>query len=61
MKLIDVATFNDDGSINATFSLNPEQAQAVLQFGLNLAIASGLSAEIGIMTEDDFDEDDTLQ
>lgn len=57
MKFTTIPTFNEDGSIAATFSLNPEQAAAVLEFGLSFAIASGLAASIGIATEEDFDDD----
>jgi hypothetical protein len=45
---IEIPVFNEDGSVKFNAELSSEEAQAVLQFGLNFAIASGLAQQLGI-------------
>ena len=43
MKIVEVPVFNDDGSIKFTAQVNPEQAQALLQFAYNFLVATGMT------------------
>jgi len=43
MKIIEVPIFNDDGSVQVTHVLTPEQTQSLLQFALSFLTAAGLS------------------
>lgn len=45
---VEIPVFNDDGSVKFNAELSPDEAQAILQFGLNFAIASGLAQQLGI-------------
>lgn len=47
MKIIEVPIFNDDGSVQVTHVLTPEQVQPLLQFALNFLTATGLQAVNG--------------
>lgn len=44
MKILDVPIYNEDGSIKFTSQVSPEEAQALLQFAINFAAATGLTA-----------------
>jgi hypothetical protein len=43
MKILEVPTFNPDGSIRVTHLLSPEEAQGLLQFALNFLTAAGMA------------------
>ena len=43
MKIIEVPIFNDDGSVQVTHTIAPEEAQILLQFALNFLTGTGLS------------------
>jgi len=43
VKIIEVPIFNDDGSVQVTHILNPEEAQGMLQFAINFLTAAGMS------------------
>lgn len=43
MKIIETPVFNDDGSIKFVAQVNPEQAQALLQFAYNFLVATGMT------------------
>ena len=43
MKIIDVPIFNDDGSIQFTQSVRPEEAQVLLQFAINFLAQTGMN------------------
>lgn len=49
---IEVPVYNEDGSVKFTASLNEGELQAVLQFGLNAAIGSGLAQHLGVCLVD---------
>lgn len=51
--IIDVPHKDENGNLVFTMSLNEEQTQAILQFGLNFLVASGLSANFGIIIPTD--------
>lgn len=46
MKIINVPIFNDDGSIQLTQVVSPEEAQALLQFAINFLTAAGMYQRI---------------
>ena len=46
MKIIDVPIYNEDGSIQFTQSISPEEAQALLQFSINFLTATGMYSKI---------------
>ena len=50
MKTLDVPIFNEDGSIQFTATLTPEQAQALLRFAYNFLIATGMRTTVNILT-----------
>ena len=54
---IDVPVYDEDGTVKFNASLSEGELQAVLQFGLNLAIASGISNTLGVHIDDDEDTD----
>lgn len=56
--IIDVPHKDEKGNLVFTMSLNEEQTQAILQFGLNFLVASGLAANFGIIIPGE-DEDAT--
>lgn len=41
MKVIEVPVYKEDGSIEATMSVSPEEAQSLLQFAVNFMVATG--------------------
>jgi hypothetical protein len=51
MKIIEVPTFGEDGSITATVMYSPEEAQALLQFATNFLTATGMHARIMAATK----------
>jgi hypothetical protein len=57
MKIIEVPTFNEDGSIKATVLYTPEEAQALLQFATNFLAAAGMHASIMVASK----KEDPLQ
>jgi hypothetical protein len=46
--IIDVPVRNEDGTIRATLTMDEQQMQAILQFGLNFLLATGLAASYGV-------------
>ena len=46
MKIISVPVYNEDGSVQFTHQISPEEAQALLQFAINFLAASGMAAVI---------------
>ena len=52
MKTLDVPIFNEDGSIQFTATLTPEQAQSLLRFAYNFLIATGMRSNISVLTAD---------
>jgi hypothetical protein len=46
MKIIEVAQFNDDGSVECTALYTPEEATRLLQFAVNFMLAVGNTASI---------------
>ncbi len=53
MKTLDVPIFNEDGSVQFTATLSPEQAQALLRFAYNFLIATGMRNNINVLVQDD--------
>ena len=53
---IDVPVLNEDGGVTYTTTLNAEQTQAILQFGVNFLIATGMTAAYGLEEEDSLDD-----
>lgn len=51
--IIEVPVKNADGSLQFTASLDEKQTQAILQFGLNFLMATGLSAAYGVVAPED--------
>lgn len=43
MKIIEVPILNEDGSVQITQVLTPEQVQSLLQFALSFLTAAGMS------------------
>ena len=43
MKIIDVPIYNEDGSVQFTQSVRPEEAQALLQFAINFLAQMGMN------------------
>jgi len=41
MKIIDVPVYNDDGSVQFTQKISPEEAQHLLTFAINFMAATG--------------------
>ena len=60
MKIIEVPIFNEDGSVQVTHLINPEETKALLQFALNFLTAAGMSVQMLIRRKDD-DEPDLAQ
>lgn len=59
---LDIPIMNDDGSVKTTMSVDPAQAQVLLQFALNFLIATGLTAAYKIsVPEADKEEVDLSQ
>ena len=58
MKIIDVPVYNNEGSVQFTAQVTPEQAQTLLQFAYNFLVASGLTKQFGIVRANN-DEDDS--
>jgi len=52
MQIVEVPVFNPDGSIKFTAQVNPEQAQALLQFSYNFLVAAGMTARIVSATKE---------
>jgi len=46
---IEVPVFNDDGSVKFTATLSEQQASVLLQFAMNLAMATGIAAHLGVV------------
>jgi len=55
MKIIDVPVYNEDGSLQFTQSVSPQEAQALLQFAINFNLAVGMSSGVSIGTAEDED------
>ena len=53
MQIIDIPVFNQDGSIQYTQRISPEEAKGILQFALNFLVTSGLVANYAVMTPTD--------
>lgn len=53
MNIIDVPVYREDGSVQFTASVPPEQAQTLLQFAYNFLVASGLSKRYEIHVPED--------
>lgn len=51
---IELPVLNEDGSLKATMVLDAPQVQALLQFGINMAMAMGIASEFtpGLDDED---------
>lgn len=45
---IDVPVKNEDGTFTTVLTLDENQIQAVLQFGLNFLVATGMVSSLGI-------------
>jgi hypothetical protein len=45
---IEVPVFNEDGSVQFTANLTEAQAQVLLQFAMNLAMATGIAVHLGV-------------
>lgn len=43
MQVIDVPVFNEDGTVQFTQKVSPNEAQALLQFALNVLTAEGFA------------------
>lgn len=43
---IEVPVQNDDGTLAFTATMNEKEVQAVLQFGLNMATAMGITSQL---------------
>lgn len=43
MKIIDIPIFNQDGSIQFTQQVSPEEAQVLLQFAINFLTQTGVN------------------
>jgi hypothetical protein len=46
---IEVPVFNEDGSVKFTATLSEAQAAVLLQFAINLSMATGIAAHLGII------------
>lgn len=57
--IIDVPVRNEDGSIRATLTMDEQQMQAILQFGLNFLLATGLAASYGVSMPGEEDDGQT--
>lgn len=55
--MISVPVRNEDGSLKFEYTLNPEQAQALLEFAFNFLLAAGMSQTYGITVVDADDEE----
>ena len=49
---IEVPVFNEDGSVKFTAQLTADQAQVLLQFAMNMAMATGIAAHLGLQGPD---------
>ncbi len=54
MKIIEVPIFNEDGSLQFTQYVSPEEAQRLLSFAINFMMAIGNNATI-VMPEQEED------
>ena len=52
MQIVEVPVFNPDGSIKFVAHVNPEQAQALLQFSYNFLVAAGMATRIVAANKD---------
>ena len=48
MKIIEVPIFNEDGSIQVTHLIGPEESLKLLQFAINFLAANGLAIEYAV-------------
>lgn len=55
MQVIDVPVFNEDGSVQFTQRVTPNEAQALLQFALNVLTAEGF-AQVVANTRQELDD-----
>lgn len=53
MRVIEVPIYNEDGSVNITQQISPEEAQHLLQFAINFMMAVGASQKVGVVPLDD--------
>lgn len=53
MQVIEVPVYNEDGSVNITQRISPEEAQHLLQFAINFMMAVGASQKVGVVPLDD--------
>lgn len=51
--IIDVPVKDANGVLQFTATLDEKQTQAILQFGLNFLMATGLSAAYGVVAPED--------
>lgn len=51
--ILDVPVFNKDGSVKFSATMDEKQVQAILQFGLNFLLSTGLAASYNIDIVDD--------
>ncbi len=57
MKIIDIPIFNQDGSIQFTQQVSPEEAQVLLQFAINFLTQTGVNQyAIPVETERKLDD-----
>lgn len=52
MKIIEVPIYNEDGSVQVTQLISPEEAQGLLQLAVNILMASGMMAATKKTTQD---------
>lgn len=55
---VTVPVRNEDGSIKYEVSMNEKEQQAILQFGLNMAVAMGIASQIMDGDPDDLMDED---
>ena len=49
---LEVPVQNEDGSLKMTMVLDAPQVQALLQFGINMAMAMGIASQYGLEDEE---------
>lgn len=55
--IIDVPVKDANGVLQFTATLDEKQTQAILQFGLNFLMATGLSAAYGVVAPEDMGQE----
>lgn len=56
--IIDVPVKDANGVLQFTATLDEKQTQAILQFGLNFLMATGLSAAYGVVAPEETGQED---